>query len=56
MLTTYKRKNYERELWKEQGLERAVNAVKGKAMGINAASRNFLIPSRSLRRQIIQDN
>jgi hypothetical protein len=34
-------------------LERAINVVKGKAMGINAASRAFGIPSR---RQILQDN
>jgi hypothetical protein len=36
-------------------LERAINAVKGKAMGNNAASRAFGIPSRTLRRRILQD-
>jgi transposase-like protein len=54
--TTHKRKNIERGRWKQEDLERAINAVKGKAMCINAASRAFGIPSRTLRRQIIQGN
>jgi hypothetical protein len=37
-------------------LEKAKNAVKGKSMSINAASRNFGIPSRALKRRILQDN
>jgi transposase-like protein len=56
MPTTYKRNNDERGRWKQEDLERAINFVKGKAVGINAASRAFGIPSRTLRRRILQDN
>jgi hypothetical protein len=37
-------------------LERAINAVKGKEMGISAASTDFGIASRALRRRILQNN
>jgi hypothetical protein len=37
-------------------LEGVINVFKGKAMVINAASRAFGIPSRTLRRRILQDN
>jgi hypothetical protein len=37
-------------------LERAINSVKGKAMLINAGNRAFGIPSRTLRRRILQDS
>jgi hypothetical protein len=50
MPTTYKPKNDERGRWKQEDLERVINAVKGKAMGINASNRAFGIPSRTLRR------
>jgi transposase-like protein len=56
MPTTYKRKKGERDRWKQEDLERAINAVKGKAVVINVASRAFGIPSRTLRRQILQDS
>jgi hypothetical protein len=48
--TIYKRKNNERGRWKQEVLERAINAVKEKATGINAASRNSGIASRTSRR------
>jgi hypothetical protein len=51
-----KRKNDERGRWKQENLEWAINAFKGKAIGINAASRTFGILSRTLRRRILQDN
>jgi hypothetical protein len=56
MPTTHKQKNYESGRWKQEDLERVINAVKGKSMGINAVSKAFEIPSRTLRRRILQDN
>jgi hypothetical protein len=56
MPTAYKLKNDERGQWKQEDLERAINSVKGKAMGINATSTAFGFPSRALRRRILQDN
>jgi hypothetical protein len=53
MPTTYKLKNDERGRWKQEDLERT---NKGKAMGINAASTAFGIPSRILKRRILQNN
>jgi hypothetical protein len=49
-------KNDEMGRWKQEYLDRAINAVKGKSMGISAASRAFGIPSRTLTRRILQDN
>jgi hypothetical protein len=56
MPTTYKRKNDERGRWKQENLERAINVIKGKSMGISAASTAFGIPSRTLRKRILQNN
>jgi transposase-like protein len=56
MPTTYKRNNDESGRWKQEDLERAINAVKRTSVGISAASRAFGIPSRTLRRRIIRDS
>jgi hypothetical protein len=53
MSTTYKRKNVERDRWKKEDFERAINAFKEKAMGINAASRAIGIPARNLRIRVL---
>jgi hypothetical protein len=52
----HKRKNDERGRWKQENLKWAINAFKEKAVGNNAASKDFGIPSMTLRRRILQDN
>lgn len=51
MPSTYSRTS-DRGKWTEQQLNDAINAVISNSMGINEASRNYNIPSRTLRRRI----
>jgi hypothetical protein len=54
MPTTYKRKNDERGRWKQENLKWAINAIKERAVGNNAASKDFDIPSRTLREEFFR--
>ncbi|KAJ4436168.1 hypothetical protein ANN_18798, partial [Periplaneta americana] len=56
MPTVYKRKNDARGRWTEDDLKRAIDAVRENKMGVNEASRNFDIPSRTLRRRMTSSN
>ena len=51
-----KKKDSSRAQWSEESLIKAVTAVREKKMGVNEASRNYGIPSRTLRRRIIKNS
>ena len=53
----YKRKEASgRGRWSEESLAQAMAAVKEKKMGVNEASRQYGIPSRTLRRRIVKNS
>lgn len=52
MSRRYERKTL-RASWSGEDLEKAMQCVRSKEMGVNEASRNFNIPSRTLRRHLI---
>lgn len=45
-----------RARWSEESLAQAMDAVRDKKMGVNEASREYGIPSRTLRRRIIKNS
>ncbi|KAJ4429041.1 hypothetical protein ANN_26037 [Periplaneta americana] len=52
----YKKEASGRDRWSEESLAQAMVAVRGKKMGVNEASRDYGIPSRTLRRRIIKNS